>query len=485
MRAVLAIRHAISTVGTSMTPFATMPAFITYTLSSQELTSSHVFSSLSLFGVLSMPLNQLPLILGHVTDAAQSILRIQEFLLVEEAQDPESLRAIRHRIKGPIRCEGGKEQVFTLRDLNLTVGRHEPVAVIGTVGSGKSSLLSALVGDMGKTRGIIKFGASRAFCPQSAWIQNTSIKDNIILGRINGTASSESDQVSDRRWYNDPLDACALRPDLDIFPYGGLTELGERGITILGGQKKQLNIARAIYSDADLILMDDLLSAVDAHVGRHSMDNAICDLLKDKCCILATHQLHVLRRCDRIVYMSGGRIFAHGTFDHIKASDTSFQRGGCAHAGRRASSASHTMLQAAVTRVLRATMSFFDTTPLARITNRFSRDVDVMDNNLPDTLRNFLIFSEQDVAVFILVLAYFPHFAVALFTASVNKAVDDMDGAYFLTFANQRWLSVRLDAIGNLLVLTTGILIVTSRLSVNPSISGLVLSCIISVAQYF
>jgi ATP-binding cassette subfamily C (CFTR/MRP) protein 1 len=184
-------------------------------------------------------------------------------------------------------------------------------------------------------------------------------------------------------------------------------------------------------------------------------------------------------------------------------------------------------------------MSFFDTTPLGRITNRFSRDIDVIDNNLPDTLRNFLIFSGQIIAVFILVLVYFPYFAVALavlaiififsaqyyrysarelkkheavlrshvfsrfseavsgiptirayrleqkFAASVNKAVDDLDGAYFLTFANQCWLSVRLDLIGNLIVFTVGILIVTSRLSVDPSFSGLVLSSILSVAQYF
>jgi ATP-binding cassette subfamily C (CFTR/MRP) protein 1 len=200
--------------------------------------------------------------------------------------------------------------------------------------------------------------------------------------------------------------------------------------------------------------------------------------------------------------------------------------------------ASRTMLQAAVVRVLHAPMSFFDTTPLGRITNRFSKDVDTMDNGLSDSLRNFLIISGQLVAVFILTVAYFPYFAAAVaaltvmsllsvqyyrssarelkrfeailrshvftrfgeavsgiptirayrreqeFTASVNKAVDDMDGAYFLTFSNQCWLSVRLDIVGNLMVFTIGILVVTSRLSVNPSISGLVLSCIISVVQY-
>src|SRR5690242_18714334 len=88
-----------------------------------------------------------------------------------------------------------------------------------------------------------------------------------------------------------PCFSCALQPDLDMLPNGDNTEIGERGITISGGQKQRLNIARAIYFDADIVLMDDPLSAVDAHVGRHIFDNAILGLLKDKCRILATHQL--------------------------------------------------------------------------------------------------------------------------------------------------------------------------------------------------
>lgn len=367
LRAALAIRHVITAVGTSMSPFAAMLSFVTYALSGHELTSSHVFSSLSLFGALSLPLNQLPLILGHVTDAAQSVLRIQEFLLAEETQDPvdwdlknENAVVLKDasftweqssaRSAGGVE-DGRKEDVssephashenhgdtivqsvreegaFTLRDLNLTVGRDELIAIIGTVGSGKSSLLSALAGDMRKTAGTITIGGVRAFCPQSAWIQNTSIKENIILGRRNTEGScGPQEQVNSDRRYNDVLDACALRPDLDMFTDGDLTEVGELGITISGGQKQRLNIARAIYSDADVILMDDPLSAVDALVGQHLMDHAICGLLKGKCRILATHQLHVLRRCDRIVYMSEGRIVADGTFDHLMANDPSFQR---------------------------------------------------------------------------------------------------------------------------------------------------------------
>lgn len=198
---------------------------------------------------------------------------------------------------------------------------------------------------------------------------------------------------------------------------------------------------------------------------------------------------------------------------------------------------SRVMLHRAITRVLRAPMSFFDTTPLGRITNRFSKDVDIMDNNLTDAMRMYFFTLAMIISVFILILVYFPYFAIALgplflmfifsagyyrasaremkrheavlrsvvfakfseglsgtatikayglqerFIGDIRQSVDDMDSAYYLTFSNQRWLSVRLDCIGNLLVFTTGILVVTSRFNVSPSIGGLVLSYILSIVQ--
>jgi ATP-binding cassette subfamily C (CFTR/MRP) protein 1 len=204
---------------------------------------------------------------------------------------------------------------FQLKDIHVSVGRDELIGVIGTVGSGKSSLLAALAGDMRKTGGSGTLGATRAFCPQYAWIQNATVKENIVFGRDFNAP-----------WYNKVVDACALRADLEMLPAGDATEIGERGITISGGQKQRLNIARAIYFNADIILLDDPLSAVDAHVGRHIMDNAICGLLKGKCRILATHQLHVISRCDRIVWMDGGRIRAVDTYDNLMAKDVDFQK---------------------------------------------------------------------------------------------------------------------------------------------------------------
>ncbi|EOD49308.1 putative abc multidrug transporter protein [Neofusicoccum parvum UCRNP2] len=623
---VLAIRNGINAVGMSMPVFASMLSFITYSLSNHILDPAPIFSSLALFNSLRLPLNLLPLVLGQAIDAYSSIKRIQEFLLAEEAdegiqwkkdmkeavvvqkadftwersptQDPDHIPG-----KGPKSQKQLKQEKKVAKEAEkkaakegrksgeITQDPSGAMAVIGTVGSGKSSLLGALAGDMRRTAGELMLGSTRAFCPQYAWIQNATVRDNIVFGK-----------EFRQDWYDRVVDACALRADFDMLPNGDMTEIGERGITVSGGQKQRLNIARAIYFDADIILMDDPLSAVDAHVGRHIMDNAICGLLENKCRILATHQLHVLHRCDRIMLMHEGRISAVDTFDNLMANNEDFIKlmastaveekekkdeeaddedeieeekkevkkktpkkpgPGLMQAEERAigvyaalgfsqallmfvfsvalsvfgTKGSKVMLHQAITRVLRAPMSFFDTTPLGRITNRFSKDIDTMDNALTDSMRMFLLTMAMILSVFTLIIAYFHYFAIALgplfllfvfsasyyrasareikrheavlrstvfsrfteavsgvatvrayglqsrFSKSIREAVDDMDSAYYLTFSNQRWLSTRLDAIGNTLVFVTGILVVTQRFDVSPSIAGLVLSYILSIVQ--
>lgn len=367
----LTIRNCILAVGMSMPVFASMLSFITYSLTDHGLNPAPIFSSLALFNSMRLPLNFLPLVIGQIIDANASLKRIQEFLLAEEAEDethwdynakdaivldhaeftwerhptrdeddvpakgpggPPGKKAAKAKKdkkdkRGSVPDAKGKtsptppetpeeeEAPFQIKELNLAVGRKELLAVIGSVGSGKSSLLAALAGDMRKINGQVTIGASRAFCPQYAWIQNATVRENIVFGKEYKSG-----------WYNKVIDACALRPDLEMLPNGDKTEIGERGITVSGGQKQRMNIARAIYFDADIVLMDDPLSAVDAHVGRHIMDNAICGLLKDKCRILATHQLHVLSRCDRIVWVEEGRIQAVDTFQNLMANNAGFQQ---------------------------------------------------------------------------------------------------------------------------------------------------------------
>lgn len=374
----LGIRSGINAVGMSLPVFGAMLAFITYSLTGNNLDPANIFSSLALFNILRMPLNTLPTVVGQVVDAWVSIQRIEAYLRAEEVggarqvsgdgngataveivdgeftwektvgsasghgrgADAPLLKAeikaakkakIRekqmakknavttanntpHGPSTPADVEGEEDRSpFQLNDINLSFGRGELVAVVGTVGSGKSSLLAALAGEMRQTGGEIRQGANLAYCPQYAWIQNASVKENIVFGKD-----------FDPEWYQKVVYACALQPDLDMLPDGDMTEIGERGITVSGGQKQRMNIARAIYFNAEIVLMDDPLSAVDAHVGRHLFDEAICGLLKGKCRILATHQLHVLDRCDRIVWMEDGAVKAVGTYDELMKSEEGF-----------------------------------------------------------------------------------------------------------------------------------------------------------------
>ena len=274
----LTIRSAINAVSMSLPIFASMLSFITYSLSKHPLDPAPIFSSLALFNSLRMPLNLLPVVIGQVTDAWASMKRIQDFLLAEEQHDDfvwdmegkdavalshadftwerTATRDVTEAPPTGLSAEKGDGpstlasiQPFRLLDMDFSVGRGELVAVIGGVGSGKSSLLAALAGDMRRTNGSLTMGATRAFCPQYAWIQNTTVRENILFGK-----------VYDPTRYDKVIDACALRPDLDMLPNSDQTEIGERGITVSGGQKQRLNIARAIYFNTDLILMDDPLS---------------------------------------------------------------------------------------------------------------------------------------------------------------------------------------------------------------------------------
>ncbi|GAO49019.1 hypothetical protein SAICODRAFT_7613 [Saitoella complicata NRRL Y-17804] len=771
------VRQAVNAVAMSIPIFASILAFVTYSLTGHDLGAGVVFSSLSLLNMLRLPLMFLPMVFSAVTDAWVSLGRLSEVLgagevveggvrvvgndegeeavwvkggsfvweiedvekkeekkevvkkkglvarifgrgkgqekgkakedhgviqeedAIEEEAEKNQIDFLHRSVTGSSKKIPGeedlevKEVVVTTRDPNtmdnaqaetqypaatleadqidtvpvaavsageplhkhhledidFKVKRGEFVCIVGAVGSGKSSLLSAIVGDMTTVNGEITIAGTVGYCPQQAWIQNTTVKDNILFGQ-------EFDQARYERVVSD----CALVADLEMLPNGDLTEIGERGITVSGGQKQRINLARAAYFNADIVLLDDPLSAVDAHVGRHLLDHCICGIMADKTRILVTHQLHVLPRADRIFCVVDGRITESGTYDELvgkggafsklmaefggkeeekeeekeaaeeeaieeatkpavekKAAGvpgkglmqaeerntgavklevyTTFARSGgglwvipailalvavtqCANVANNlwlsywsedrfgksngfyigiysgfgavqallqfmlgaglviiGNKATQVMHANAAKRVMRAPMSFFDTTPLGRIINRFSKDVDTMDNLLTDSYRMFFQTAGGILATFVLIIVYFYWFPIALvplmsgfwlaalfyrssareikrldavtrshvyshfgetltgipmvraygeqarFKRVNEQSIDTMNRAYLITITNQRWLGIRLDMVANLLIFVVAILSVSSGLNVSPAIVGLLLSYIVQV----
>ncbi|MGH0114521.1 UNVERIFIED_CONTAM: hypothetical protein FKN15_019661 [Acipenser sinensis] len=208
-----------------------------------------------------------------------------------------------------------KSDPATLHSINLMVPHGSLLAVVGHVGCGKSSLVSALLGEMEKLEGEISIQGSVAYVSQQAWIQNATLRDNILFGKPYNAEK-----------YSSILEACALLTDLEVLPGGDQTEIGEKGINLSGGQKQRVSIARALYSEADVYLLDDPLSAVDAHVAKHIFDKVIGPegLLKDKTRILVTHSITFLPQVDNIVVLVDGSVSEMGSYQELLTQNGAF-----------------------------------------------------------------------------------------------------------------------------------------------------------------
>ncbi|GAA5823616.1 hypothetical protein JCM11251_000700 [Rhodosporidiobolus azoricus] len=738
VRNLLISRAATTGVALALPMLATVLAFVTYANTGHAQTAESIFTSLTLFQLLRMPLMMLPMSLSLITDAHNALGRLVEVFLADErpsnaleinpdlkyavqvsdadfqweSPPPESapqskkakaiaakqekkdkkkekkqlkekaakveLKLAENAPADPEEAvnagdaladipdsadakkdpaapdEEGEKEVLQLRGINLAIPKGQLCAVVGAVGSGKSSLLQALVGEMKKTRGAVEFGGSIAYAAQQAWMQSCSLKENILFGR----------PYEEERYSRVIHDAC-LEADIEMLPYGDATEIGEKGVTLSGGQKQRVNIARTLYYDADIILLDDPLSAVDAHVGKALFDNAICGSLAGRTRILVTHALHFLPRVDYIICLEHGKITQTGTYAELVADKTGAfaalmeEFGGEAEAeeekkeeveeaaldaetdlvkGKKADkpkakalmqeeeratgsvsgavyreifrlaqgwwtfsflilsvllqqgaqvvgsyllvwwqedefnqpqgfyegmygmlgvlqaifsfmlgiattligyNVSKALHHDAIRGVLRAPMSFFDTTPQGRIMNRFSKDIDTIDNTLNDSFRMFVstlagvVGSIVLIAIvqhwFLLVVAgvlclygfaarfyrqsarelkrldnllrssLYAHFSETLSGLATVRAygesdkflkrneayIDLEDRAYMLTVINQRWLGLRLDFFGSCLTFAVAMFGVGTRTSVSPSQTGLVLSYILSISSAF
>ncbi|KAJ3061801.1 Multidrug resistance-associated protein 1 [Podochytrium sp. JEL0797] len=352
----------VMTQGMTIPALCTCASFIAYGLM-HPLDAAKVFSSMSWFNQLRMPLWMIPNILNAWAEFNVALTRIESLLLANEIDEeyaitlpPDSKNAIEivdaeFNWTGPVYPKGtlppappaaaknGKPTIASamassakvfamngagaskspantdslLKNISLRIPKGSLTAIVGSVGSGKSSLLNALIGEMRKVSGTVAFSDEMAYAAQTPWIQNATVRDNVLFGT----------KFEKARYLQALFDA-ALLPDLRILRDSDQTSIGEKGINLSGGQKQRINIARLMYNDARIVLLDDPLSAVDAHVGRHLFEKCILGAMKDRTRVLVTHQLHFLSQCDHIVYMKDGGISESGSYGELMASGGEF-----------------------------------------------------------------------------------------------------------------------------------------------------------------
>uniref|UniRef100_A0A4W5MSA9 Multidrug resistance-associated protein 4 n=1 Tax=Hucho hucho TaxID=62062 RepID=A0A4W5MSA9_9TELE len=294
--------------------------FTVYVLLGNTISASRVFVAVSLYSAVRLTVTLFfPSAIEKLSETRISVRRIKTFLLLdeivkskhgflqEEKQEPNV------EIQDLICYWDTSQDAPSLQNLSLTVKSEQLVAVIGPVGAGKSSLLSAILGELPYDKGVLKVKGQLTYASQQPWVFPGTIRSNILFGK-----------ALHPQKYEKVLRACALKRDMELLPDGDLTVIGDRGATLSGGQKARVNLARAVYQDADIYLLDDPLSAVDAEVGRHLFEQCICGILKNKPRILVTHQLQYLQAADQILVLKEGHMVARGTYSELQRSGVDF-----------------------------------------------------------------------------------------------------------------------------------------------------------------
>ncbi|KAH3669246.1 hypothetical protein OGAPHI_001367 [Ogataea philodendri] len=332
-------RNILDAISIWLPTVTSMAAFVVLHHVDPTRSVGDIFSSLTLFQVIIGQFSMIPTTLSMSADMIIGFKRIAKLISCPDAQDLESFHEPLSDEKLALRLNHATFNWYTfedidageyvsdnkseksvlssttfpgLLDLNFSVAKGEFVVVTGSVGSGKSSLLSAMSGFMPLKDGSVAKNGSLILCGYP-WMQNATVRENITFG-----------EPFDREKYDTVVKVCSLRDDFAQLPASDMTEVGERGITLSGGQKARINLARAVYSDRDIILLDDVLSAVDAKVGKHIMEQCILGYLKNKTRILATHQLSLINAADKVIFLNGNGTIDYGTLNEVKGRNSAF-----------------------------------------------------------------------------------------------------------------------------------------------------------------
>ncbi|XP_018565536.1 probable multidrug resistance-associated protein lethal(2)03659 [Anoplophora glabripennis] len=336
IRATSIIRAFTMSCNLMLQTVATFLCIITYVLTGNTVNASFVYTVTSFYGLLKFVVIMLfPQAVTQFAETNVSVRRIREFLLYDEIHKIDNVqyqekyengtngtlwinkkdKAVGIHMKNASVKWIQSSPENTLENINFDGSSNELIAVVGTVGGGKTTLLHAILKELPVQDGLIDVQGVISYASQEPWLFGGSVRQNIVFG-----------QDFDQKKYEEVVRVCALQRDFTLFPHGDRTLVGDRGVTLSGGQRARINLARAIYKEADIYLLDDPLSAVDTHVGKQLFDNCVCGYLKDKCVILVTHQIQYLRNVNKIYLLEKGRITASGTYSELKTTETEFTK---------------------------------------------------------------------------------------------------------------------------------------------------------------
>uniref|UniRef100_A0A452FQI7 ATP binding cassette subfamily C member 12 n=1 Tax=Capra hircus TaxID=9925 RepID=A0A452FQI7_CAPHI len=331
---------------------AVVLTFTCHILLRRKLTAPVAFSVIAMFNVMKFSIAILPFSVKAAAEANVSLRRMKKILIaksppsyITQPEDPDTVLLLanatltweqetsrksglknvqnqkKHFLKkqrpeaynlspsapeAPDKEDQQDSPKSVLHNISFVVRKGKILGICGNVGSGKSSLIAALLGQMQLQQGIVAVSGTLAYVSQQAWIFHGNVRENILFG-----------EKYDHRRYQHAVRVCALQEDLSSLPYGDLTEIGERGLNLSGGQRQRISLARAIYSNHEIYLLDDPLSAVDAHVGKHVFEECIKKALRGKTVVLVTHQLQFLESCDEVILLEDGEICEKGTHKEL------------------------------------------------------------------------------------------------------------------------------------------------------------------------
>ncbi|XP_025776284.1 multidrug resistance-associated protein 9 [Puma concolor] len=346
------VQSGNSALASIASTIAIVLTFTCHILLRRRLTAPVAFSVIAMFNVMKFSIAILPFSVKAMAEANVSLRRMKKILVdknppsyITQPEDPDtvlllanatltwdqetsrksdpkkvqnqkkcflkkqrletySVRSSAQEVAGPEEQSGSPTSV--LNNISFVVRKGKILGICGNVGSGKSSLIAALLGQMQLQQGIVALNGTVAYVSQQAWIFHGNVRENILFG-----------EKYDHQRYQHTVRVCALQKDLSNLPYGDLTEIGERGLNLSGGQRQRISLARAVYSNHEIYLLDDPLSAVDAHVGKYVFEECIKKTLSGKTIVLVTHQLQFLESCDEVILLEDGEICEKGTHKEL------------------------------------------------------------------------------------------------------------------------------------------------------------------------